>query len=65
MLLEDNSTDGVQNNHWEKSWVGNEFMSPEITTGKMFISKITLALFDDSGWYLSNKTYGHDLQWGY
>jgi hypothetical protein len=54
MLLEDNSIDGVQNNHWEKSWVGNEFMSPESTTGKMFISKITLALFDDSGWLFSN-----------
>ena len=37
--------------YWDKTWVGNDYMNPEIISNQLYISTITLNLFTDSGWY--------------
>ena len=55
--------------HWEKTVMGNDYMTAT-TQPHMVISDITLALFEDSGWYMPNYTYAeeyngnHSHWWG-
>jgi len=39
-------------------------MSAEITNKQMYISDLTLALFEDMGWYIADYNYALKLQWG-
>ena len=52
MKLENDGGSGTAGAHWEKSWVDNEMMAGIISTGSIYISKLTLKLMEDSGWYL-------------
>ena len=61
ILLEDNGESGSAGSHWDKSWVNNEYMSPQISPSMMYISDMTLALFEDMGWYIAKYNYSIPL----
>ena len=50
--FENDGGSGTAGAHWEKSWIDNEMMSGSISTGSVYISKLTLKFMEDSGWYL-------------
>jgi len=50
--------------HWEKRLVGNEYMSP-VSGPELFVSRLTLALFEDMGWYRADYTKAEGNRWGY
>ena len=54
----------ASNIRWEKRLVFNDFMSAGFNKTYIVYSKISLALFEDSGWYLVDFEYGSDLTWG-
>lgn len=37
--------------HWSKKWIFDDYMIATQTTGNTYISNITLAFFEDMGWY--------------
>ena len=49
--------------HWESTVMGNDYMTSTVSS-HMLISKITLALFEDSGWYMPDYTQAEDMWWG-
>lgn len=72
--LENQELAGCQivGSHWEQRIFVNEVMSPVVIYGGvhgLFVSEVTLALFEDSGWYLPNysnaDTLIEDMHWGY
>jgi hypothetical protein len=40
-------------------------MSAELTPNMMYISDLTLSLFQDMGWYLPDYSYSSLLSWGH
>jgi len=52
--LEDSGGEGTASSHWEKRVLYNEVMSGTVNTATSPISNITLALFEDSGWFRPN-----------
>eukprot|EP00163_Fabomonas_tropica_P007935 TRINITY_DN1756_c0_g1_i2.p1 TRINITY_DN1756_c0_g1~~TRINITY_DN1756_c0_g1_i2.p1 ORF type:complete len:687 (-),score=104.58 TRINITY_DN1756_c0_g1_i2:13-2073(-) len=64
MELEDHGGAGTAGSHWEKRTLRNEFMTGTSTSNPKY-SAISLALFEDSGWYLPNYNYAERLEWGY
>ncbi len=42
--------------HWDRRIMDGDIMSPVSTAGAAVISPVTLALFEDSGWYTPNYT---------
>ena len=54
MPLENSGGDGTAASHWEKRTMGNEIMSGTLSSDLAPISNITLALFEDSGWFEPN-----------
>lgn len=64
-MLEDNgATLSSKGSHWDKYIVYNEYMSPQLTNNFMYISNLTLALFEDMGWYVADYNFSMGLQWG-
>ncbi|XP_064392277.1 leishmanolysin-like peptidase [Halichondria panicea] len=63
MELENQGAAGTIVSHWEKRIMGNEAMTGELTFNPVF-SRISLAAFEDSGWYDVNYTMAQDLLWG-
>jgi leishmanolysin-like peptidase len=62
--LEDGGGAGTTLSHWDKRQFYNEFMTGSIGVDPVR-SQITLALFEDSGWYLANYTVvGNEFIWG-
>ena len=43
--------------------MGNDYMTSTVSS-HMLISKITLALFEDSGWYMPDYSQAEDMWWG-
>ncbi len=43
--------------------MGNDYMTSSVSS-HMLISKITLALFEDSGWYMPDYSQAEDMWWG-
>ena len=43
----------------------NELMNPQELLLEPVYSDLTLALLEDSGWYLPDYSYGQTIQWGY
>nr|VZI20704.1 unnamed protein product [Spirometra erinaceieuropaei] len=62
--LEDHHLPGVSLSHWETRLLGNELMTPTYTNA-FVLSKLTLALMEDTGWYLVNYSSSDDLAWGF
>ena len=50
--------------HWEKRLMNDEFMVIDSEIHDIVYSSITLALFEDSGWYQVDYSYASLPQWG-
>ncbi|KAK2179003.1 hypothetical protein NP493_519g04015 [Ridgeia piscesae] len=61
--LENQGTLGTALTHWEKRVFENEAMTGSFTQHPV-ISRITLALMEDTGWYRANYAYAEELTWG-
>ncbi|XP_027357118.1 leishmanolysin-like isoform X1 [Abrus precatorius] len=61
--LEDGGGRGTSGSHWEKRLLMNEIMTGSVDT-RSVVSKMTLALLEDSGWYKANYSMADNLEWG-
>ncbi|CAG0915170.1 unnamed protein product, partial [Notodromas monacha] len=61
--LEDQGHEGTALTHWEKRLFENEAMTGTHTQNPVY-SRITLALLEDTGWYLPNYEMAQPLSWG-
>eukprot|EP00741_Cyanophora_paradoxa_P012700 tig00020616_g12270.t1 len=62
-LLENQGGESTAGSHWEKRVFLEEIMTGSASPSPVF-SPITLALFEDSGWYWVNYTVSEPLAWG-
>ncbi|XP_051841446.1 LOW QUALITY PROTEIN: leishmanolysin-like peptidase [Antechinus flavipes] len=63
MELENQGGLGTELNHWEKRLLENEAMTGSHTQNRV-LSRITLALMEDTGWYKANYSMAETLDWG-
>lgn len=63
-LIEDIPIKGTGGTHFEQRVFGNEIMTGAIDASNGVISRITLALYEDSGWYRPNYDLAKPLRWG-
>lgn len=64
--VEDDGGDGTISSHWESRYFENEIMQGASSrTNRQVLSKLTLALMADSGWYIPNMSAGGELAYGY
>lgn len=61
--LENQGGEGTALAHWEKRLFENEAMTGVFTQNTVF-SRVTLALMEDTGWYLVNYEMADPLRWG-
>ncbi|XP_043215094.1 leishmanolysin-like peptidase isoform X2 [Amphibalanus amphitrite] len=61
--LEDQGEEGTALTHWEKRLFENEAMTGTHTQNPVY-SRLTLALMEDTGWYLPNYEMAQPLRWG-
>ena len=61
--LEYNGGSGTILAHWSKRYMNNDYMIGD-SYGENLISSITLALFEDSGWYKADLTLANLFNWG-
>lgn len=61
--LEYNGGQGTVGAHWSKKYMNTDYMIGN-SYGENLISEITLALFEDSGWYKVNYDYANFLVLG-
>ncbi|XP_066247527.1 leishmanolysin-like peptidase [Euwallacea similis] len=61
--LEDQGEEGTVLTHWEKRVFENEAMTGTHTQNPI-ISRITLALMEDTGWYIANYSMAGEMSWG-
>lgn len=61
--LEDQGEEGTALTHWEKRLFENEAMTGTHTQNPIY-SRITMALMEDTGWYLPNYAMAEELKWG-
>ncbi|XP_076455819.1 leishmanolysin-like peptidase [Babylonia areolata] len=61
--LEDQGVDGTAITHWEKRIFENEAMTGTYTQNSV-ISRITLAMMEDTGWYEADYSMAQDYEWG-
>jgi hypothetical protein len=62
--LEDAGGAGTAGSHWEKRILYNEYMVGDIGPTEKVFSRITLALFDSTGWYQVDYSHSNNLLWG-
>ncbi|KAK5983806.1 Leishmanolysin peptidase [Trichostrongylus colubriformis] len=61
--IENQGGAGTRGAHWEKRVLENEAMTG-VTTQVYAISRITFALFEDSGWYQMDYDKADNMTWG-
>ncbi|KAH8871406.1 Leishmanolysin-like peptidase [Schistosoma japonicum] len=61
--LEDEDGAGVYLTHWEKRILENDLMTATYTNS-FRISPITLAMMEDTGWYIPNYALSQSFSWG-
>lgn len=61
--LEDQGSDGTSMTHWEKRLFENEAMTGTHTQNSVY-SRLTLAVLQDTGWYVANFSRAERLEWG-
>jgi leishmanolysin len=61
--IENQGSSGTRGSHWEKRLFQNEYMTGTAAADPV-LSKVTLALFEDSGWYKANFSAAEPLYWG-
>lgn len=59
----ENQDDGCLGSHWEERLFESEFMSP-VSSFRNVFSGLTLAFFEDSGWYRANVSMAERLHFG-
>ncbi|CAG9330373.1 unnamed protein product [Blepharisma stoltei] len=59
------TSDTASSIHWSKRLMFNDFMVPDSDVYYVVYSDISLALFQDSGWYQANYDYSDTIVWGY
>jgi leishmanolysin len=62
--LESQGGDGTKGSHWEKRIMNDDFMVADSDINDVIYSDITMALFEDSGWYQVDYSYTTPLLWG-
>ncbi|RCN25520.1 hypothetical protein ANCCAN_28767 [Ancylostoma caninum] len=62
--IENQGAEGTAGCHWEKRVFENEAMSG-VATQVYALSRLTLALFEDSGWYIVNYDKAEEMIWGH
>ena len=62
--LENQGAVGTSGSHWEKRLMANDFMVGTLIIDMLY-SDVTLALFEDSGWYTVNYDYTTPTTWGH
>lgn len=63
--LENQGGSGSLYQHWDKRMVGTEYMNPQILINDAVYSDLSLAVFEDSGWYKPDYSYGNQINFGY
>ena len=63
--LQDTGGSGTEFSHWASRVMYNELMNPQLLLLEPVYSEMTLALLEDSGWYMPDYSYGQTIQWGY
>ena len=63
VMLEDDGGSGSASSHWEKKIAYSELMTPKAPM--WVISKLTLAVMQDSGWYIPNNDLAAPLRFGH
>eukprot|EP00949_MAST-11_sp_MAST-11-sp1_P004285 g4285.t1 len=63
--IEDGGGGGTAGSHWEKRVFMNEFMTGTASSDPVMPSAVTLALFQDMGWYKVNFAKAVHLGWGF
>jgi len=53
-----------QSSHWEAKYMQYEYMNALISSAKLYVSKFTLGLMEDSGWYDIDYNYAEPFTWG-
>ena len=61
--IENEGGSGTAGSHWEKRIMMNDFMTGSLMTDAIY-SDITLAAFEDSGWYTVNYDYTDQITFG-
>ena len=61
--LEDAGSSGSKNNHWEKTYLPNEFMNPTFEENPI-ISNISIAVLRATGWYTIKEGADQQYYWG-
>jgi Leishmanolysin len=61
--VEDDGDSGSAGSHWEKIVLGNEVMVAN-TVANPVVSRFSLKLMEDSGWYQINYEMAEPLFWG-
>jgi leishmanolysin-like peptidase len=62
--LEDAGSSGTAGSHWEKRIFNNEYMTGSSAFDPVY-SEITMALFEDSGWYQVNYSAAAEFYFGH
>jgi len=63
--LEGEGGSGTMGSHWDKRILNQEFMTGVQLQGDIAVySALTLALMEDSGWYIANYGVAETLRWG-
>jgi hypothetical protein len=62
--LESSGGVGTAGGHWEKRLMYNEYMVADASIQDVAYSAITLALFEDSGWYKADYAYATPFKFG-
>jgi hypothetical protein len=62
--LELQGGEGTAGSHWEKRIMYQDFMGPDSDMNDIVYSDISMALFEDSGWYTVNYKYTTKMTWG-
>ena len=63
--LESTADPGDAAIHWEKRIMYGDFMSTRVNAYDVVFSDVSMALFEDSGWFRVNYAYTSEVIWGY
>lgn len=63
--LEQQGNNGTAGAHWEKRIMYNDFMVGDVDVFDFAYTDVTLALFEDMGWYDVSYQYTTSVVWGY
>ena len=65
LQIENQGGSGSAGSHWESRVMRTELMNPQLVSKNVVYSDLTLALFEDSGWYKPDYGYSSSINFGY